>query len=67
MYVDGRLDVRSADNTSGDLVFGNDILIGGSGQESQFKGVIDDVRVYNYALSQTEIQKLYVEAVTRTR
>ncbi len=55
LYVNGSLD--NSNSTAYTASNGNPILIGGS--LDLFNGLIDDVRVYNRALSQSEIQTLY--------
>lgn len=64
LYVDGKLhstDITS-DNPSyapfDDAVAG-DIFIGGPSDYGFFKGKMDDLRLYNYALSSNEIKALY--------
>jgi hypothetical protein len=57
LYVDGKLD--SFKQASGSLmVSGSNLCIGGSASTS-FNGLIDDVRIYNRALSVEEIRTLY--------
>ncbi len=62
--MDGTLD------SSGTVTFGSntythtadgfsDGIGGGVGAESDFKGLIDDVRIYNRALTADEIKRLY--------
>jgi len=62
IYIDGKLDSSSSstyytvlDNTR-PLVIGKTLYSGGRG----FKGVIDELRVYNHAISLSEIQKNYL-------
>ena len=61
-YLDGKiygsaLDISSASSTT---VNTSNSLIIGSGTSSQyFTGQIDDVRIYNYALTDTQIKTLY--------
>jgi len=57
LYVDGKLDGFT--QTSGSLrVSGSNVYIGG-GVSTSFNGLIDDVRIYNRALSVEEIRTLY--------
>lgn len=60
LYVDGiqkaQVDIGLADNFSNDYNFNLGSLNNGS---VSFKGVLDEVRVYNYALSSAEIRQLY--------
>ncbi len=63
IYLDGELD--SFSNWSGSILTTNiDFMIGQvlPGNSSyNFKGVIDDLRIYNYALPLAEIEALYYE------
>lgn len=62
LYLDGRLDASvSYWLTSSDKVMGLKIGAYGSGPSGFFKGVIDDVRIYNAALAAEEVQALYDE------
>jgi type II secretory pathway pseudopilin PulG len=57
IYVDGVLSATAAGNIATDAY---NVEIGSSGcAASLFNGLIDDVRIYNRALSLTEIQKIY--------
>jgi hypothetical protein len=61
IYINGVAD-GSPKATGRTLVNGSDkgLDIGGSAGDIQnFRGLIDDVRVYNYALSAAEILQLY--------
>ncbi len=65
LYVDGKLD--GSKNAWGSIVTNDySIYIGNSSQESGrfFDGLIDDVRIYNYALSEDEVKSLYEVAAT---
>jgi hypothetical protein len=58
LYIDGRLD--AAQNASGNMNSAtNDIIIGGTARTDSVKrwwnGAIDDVRIYDRALTQEEI------------
>jgi len=60
-YKDGSLVEESASDlgeafpaTTGDLVF-----VPGNTPYANWRGMIDDVRIYNYGLSQTEVEDLY--------
>jgi hypothetical protein len=62
LYIDGVVDPNTKD-TGEALVQGEStgLDIGGSGGFSQnFNGLIDDVRIYNYALTPTQISSLYL-------
>lgn len=59
-YVDGQLDaVIGGALVAINTVALNDVLIGSDIQNRFFKGVIDEVRIYNRALSAAEIGALY--------
>jgi len=61
LYIDGALDIAGNDeNTRPGLTTGYDILMVGKGSKDDgnnegWNGRIDDVRIYSYALSQSEI------------
>jgi hypothetical protein len=55
LYVDGVLSKTEDKWFPGDIAYGNyDLYIGDS-----FNGQIDDVRIYNYALTPTQVKTLY--------
>jgi len=59
LYVDGKLDATQP--WAGGIGKNNfDLLIGENAQEKGrcFDGLIDDVRIYNYALSESDIKAL---------
>jgi len=61
LYINGDLKAVSDDSTY-NLSQRGKLYIGTSGEmESYFKGVIDEVRLYNYALTPQEISDLYQE------
>jgi type IV pilus assembly protein PilA len=58
IYIDGV--VVASDTYTGNLLNSTDTFyIGGSGTSYNFLGAVDDIRVYNRALSDTEIKSLY--------
>lgn len=62
-YFDGEL-IDSAEQTGNTLSNGDSLFLGVryrdvGGYDDFLSGIIDDVRIYNYALSETEIQKIY--------
>lgn len=62
LYGDGSL-VNSNNSMSGDLKGGEGIAIGSLSDErlqNYFNGLIDDVRIWNRALSTQEVQDLYI-------
>ena len=63
VYLDGNLegtgDVGNIPHSALDLFIGSAHLYGGAGNVEWFNGVIDDVRIYNRALSAPEVQQLY--------
>jgi len=67
IYVNGALDATNGSlgvNTSvaGNVWIGNAEVFTAAQQETrQFKGLIDDVRIYDYALSQSEVSALIPE------
>jgi beta-galactosidase len=60
LYVDGRLDV-SAEATGRINTNLSEVLIGENAQRPgrEWNGQIDDVRVYSYVLSESEINEIY--------
>ena len=62
MYVDGKLDVKA--QASG-RIRANDwpVFIGESSEQvnREWNGLIDDVRIYSYALTPQEIKAIYSE------
>lgn len=59
IYVDGRLNQELPDDTISSMKNDDDISIGNSGasyNEYDFTGMIDDVRIYNYARTPAQIQ-----------
>jgi len=69
IYIDDKLDMSASDayssfnNNDSDLRFGWTEETDGS--YSPLKGVLDDVRFYNRALSEVEIHNLFIENVPR--
>lgn len=62
LYVDGQLVstvTHPAGNTVVPLAFHPDMRIGHARTNSYFNGVLDDVRLYNRALSEQEVQNLF--------
>jgi hypothetical protein len=65
LYVDGTLEGSSGDGDSFGATPTHNLFIGKSfrpdseGWNEHFKGIIDDVRIYNRILSESEIQKLF--------
>ncbi|MBN2697203.1 MAG: glycoside hydrolase family 88 protein [Bacteroidales bacterium] len=61
-YVNGTPEAVESDNT-GDINQEEDLLIGNCVDfENYLTGKLDEVRIYNYALSNSEIQKLLIPA-----
>ncbi len=63
VYINGELDASSSSSglistTSLDLTIGQYLP---NNSDYNFKGVLDDIRIYDYALTITEIQNLYRE------
>jgi len=53
-YING-----AADGTASNVISMNAARIGGAGGQSSFYGSMDEVRVYNRALSASEVKELY--------
>ncbi len=73
-YADGELLLSECNNNGGDMLINTKdeqvLNIGRlfySGQPRYFKGSIDEIRIYNKALSQQEITELYNEAVAAVK
>jgi hypothetical protein len=65
LYVDGVLVASSPANWFGSTrTLSNPLYIGGSQGDPGFSGVIDDVRIYNRALSASEVSDLYAAGGT---
>jgi len=62
LYRDGQVDCSTSDNTNGSIDKPVPLMIGkdevGSGAEC-FKGLMDDIRFYDYALLQPQIEAIY--------
>jgi hypothetical protein len=66
IYVDGRLD--AAKPWKGGIAVNDfDVLIGENAEQKGrfFDGLIDDVRIYNYALKESDIMALYNEGIKK--
>ena len=64
LYIDGKLEAKTAytGSIASSVISAN---IGRNAQTDQFyKGVIDDVRIYNRALTQDEIATIYASEIT---
>jgi hypothetical protein len=63
VYLDGILDgtgnVGNIPDNALDIYIGRAHPNNGAGVNEWFNGIIEDVRIYNRALSDTEIQQLY--------
>jgi hypothetical protein len=58
MYIDGNY-IKS-DTYSGNILNNNaNMTLGGQGSNYSFNGQIDDVRIYNYALTDEQIKQVY--------
>ena len=70
VYLDGNLDgsgsVGTIPDNPLDVYIGRAHPSGGAGHAEWFNGVIDDVRIYNRALSPEEVKELYVLDVMDT-
>ncbi len=67
IYIDGKLDAKSPPYAGLIGYVNNNLYIGqwNSGGSYRFFGNIDEVKVYNYALSLAEIEKQYAEGVNK--
>lgn len=64
LYVNGELLAYSTD-TTGSVSQEEDMYLGNnSTEDAPFEGLLDEVGIYNYALSETEVQKLYDDNIT---
>jgi len=59
LFVDGQQQAISTTDTSGGAAIKTRLDIGRSGSSNYFNGSLDDVRIYNRALSASEISNLY--------
>jgi outer membrane protein OmpA-like peptidoglycan-associated protein len=72
LYIDGILDTCHEDTTLNETRSTSNVQFGRQGVGKQgnggfFKGVIDDVRFYNYSLSPIQISKLYSSVNTNPK
>jgi len=65
LYANAKLEGSATDNT-GDISQKEDLFLGVSPDEenTNFAGLLDDIRIYNYALDITEIQEIYQNGMT---
>ncbi|MFC1795108.1 LamG domain-containing protein [Planctomycetota bacterium] len=68
LYVDGEMD-NSATASRKIPVTNHAVHIGGNSAEPkrEWAGLIDDMRIYGYALTEVEIKALYVESKSATK
>ncbi|MBF0103063.1 MAG: carboxypeptidase regulatory-like domain-containing protein, partial [Desulfobacterales bacterium] len=68
LYIDGIKQELQKDGggTGSANTYNGNYRLGGGETSNQLYGLIDDVRVYNRALSESEIQQLYTESTTST-
>jgi len=67
LYVDGKLDVSS--EAAGSIMVNDyNVLIGANAEKANrnFKGSINNVRIYSYALSAEEVNEIFAEQGTAT-
>jgi dolichyl-diphosphooligosaccharide--protein glycosyltransferase len=65
LWIDGNR--RATGNLSGSIAAGSEpFFVGGAGEQRQFDGRIDDVRVYSRGLSPAEIERLAAAGENRT-
>jgi hypothetical protein len=68
IFIDGAYDSNAPDITTGDILSDRDWVIGRKSQDpadEHFKGSIDEVAIYNRALTPEEIQKQYDETINK--
>ncbi|MDN5199969.1 LamG domain-containing protein [Fulvivirgaceae bacterium BMA10] len=67
LFIDGVQVDNGKSNTLFDISPADEVTIGaivdydGSGITNYFKGEIDDIRIYNYAISNSKVSELYIE------
>lgn len=65
IYVDGKLDRQVSDPNSylmGNINTSSSLLIGGGGAlKNAYKGMIDDIKIYNFALGGNAVNQVYHE------
>jgi len=66
VYVDGKQDAEAIVNRPIQYTLGNDFHIGSMQGSRNFLGAIDELRVYNEALDESEIKKLLVSGSQNT-
>jgi len=65
LYIDGNLDATPIEDATTATLSGNEpFTIGRSHGDNYFEGLIDDVRIYNHALSPGEIREIIPEPAT---
>ncbi|MGI6278199.1 MAG: DUF2341 domain-containing protein [Patescibacteria group bacterium] len=66
LYLDGRVDNSSTDEDIGDATNSLPVKFGvAQGNSAPVNGLIDDVRIYNYALTPLQIKTLYNDGAVR--
>ncbi len=58
MYINGKL-IKSQEFSSSISNSSGPLWIGGDNQGNYFKGIMDEFRIYNYALTSSQIKQLY--------
>lgn len=58
LYINNTL-IDSSTMSSGATGSGHNLIIGSEGSQNWMNGKIDDIRIYNRALSETEVKRLY--------
>lgn len=64
IYVNGKLRTASTNGSGSPAAESNNLLIGGT-TTNNFEGIIDDVQVFNYELTQQQVQVLYSGGAVR--
>jgi len=65
LYIDGELEASVISTGSITYEFGNDFHIGSMNSDRKFLGVIDELRVYDKVLTETQIKNLLVGSTKR--
>ncbi|ELS02293.1 laminin G domain-containing protein [Xenococcus sp. PCC 7305] len=57
LYIDGQLDGTTVDTTTGDTTNTSSLFLGSVNNSFHFKGELDDLRIWNVARTEAEIQQ----------
>lgn len=59
LYIDGILQDSQTDSTSGDTTNGSALFLGRRGASNYYAGTIDELKIYNYSLNESEMKLEY--------